>query len=209
MVIHHIQPWWFIRLSKIFTPKKNKSKYQHLQRGANWTLRDGELTPFRNHLTPLWRCWYPYFQLQTCFQFVQGGSSTIPPPPLSNYNGFYFYINCAAATKPLWHENPKKNGKNGNPWGGVSCPYINSQITRGSSRVTENPTSCTPPDETSSQVTYATTSPVVTGRWNLSLPKDPSDSSSRSRKLCMWFFRKYSVFQLLTRWPKEKLRSSK
>ena len=31
--------------------------YQHLQRGANWTLRESELTPFRNHLAPLWRCW--------------------------------------------------------------------------------------------------------------------------------------------------------
>ena len=27
--------------------------YQHLPRGANWILRDGDLTPFRNHLIRL------------------------------------------------------------------------------------------------------------------------------------------------------------
>ena len=36
---------------------RNIRMNQHLQRGANLTLRDGEVTPFRSHLAPLWRCW--------------------------------------------------------------------------------------------------------------------------------------------------------
>ena len=34
--------------------------YQHLPRGANWTPRDGELTPLRNHLAPFGRSRYLY-----------------------------------------------------------------------------------------------------------------------------------------------------
>lgn len=60
---------FFIRItwsSKLLMPRQGKSMksshvfllwtftcvYQHLPRGANWTLRDGELTHFRNHLAP-------------------------------------------------------------------------------------------------------------------------------------------------------------
>ena len=32
--------------------------YQHLQKGANETLNNDELTPFRNHLAPLWSCFF-------------------------------------------------------------------------------------------------------------------------------------------------------
>ena len=35
--------------------------YQHLPRGANKTLRDGKLVPFRNHLAPFGRSRYVYF----------------------------------------------------------------------------------------------------------------------------------------------------
>ena len=49
--------------------KDMATTYQLLQRAANLTLRDGELTPFRNHLTPLWRCRYlinTVFSLRKC-----------------------------------------------------------------------------------------------------------------------------------------------
>ena len=67
--------------------------YLDLQRGANKTLRDGELTPVkRNHLAPLWRCWYewicfPMF-FRHWFNLITGiscfSSSILPGSPLKH-----------------------------------------------------------------------------------------------------------------------------
>ena len=43
---------------------KDTVLYQHLPRGANWILRDGDLTPFRNHFAPFGRSRYVHL---TCF----------------------------------------------------------------------------------------------------------------------------------------------
>ena len=45
-------------------PNLKNIQNQDFQRGANSTLRDSELTPFRNHLAPLWRCWYNWIYLE-------------------------------------------------------------------------------------------------------------------------------------------------
>ena len=39
----------------IFVKKKSKESLPAPSKGANETLRDGELTPFRNHLAPFGR----------------------------------------------------------------------------------------------------------------------------------------------------------
>ena len=47
-----------------FIPNLKNIQNQDFQRGANSTLRDGELTPFKNRLAPLWRCWYNWIYLE-------------------------------------------------------------------------------------------------------------------------------------------------
>ena len=65
------------------------STYLDLQRGANETLTDRELKPFRNHLAPLWRCWYilPTFyhrkSINSWTIFASASGWFVPPPALS------------------------------------------------------------------------------------------------------------------------------
>ena len=52
----------FLFLWQCWIPKypAGKGIYQHVPKGANETLRDGKLAPFRNHLAPFGRSRYVY-----------------------------------------------------------------------------------------------------------------------------------------------------
>ena len=86
--------------------------FQHLQRGANETLSDVELTPFRNHLAPLSRCWLFYlFQSSKNMQFKVCKIDGLPIPKGSKSKGsknkpictncYYFAIYDTFRTLPL------------------------------------------------------------------------------------------------------------
>ena len=55
---HNLAPYWWFPLPHLLP--RDESTFLDLQRGESLTLRDGELKPFRNHLAPLWRCWFCY-----------------------------------------------------------------------------------------------------------------------------------------------------
>ena len=94
-----IGPW------PIFTIDFIYSKNQLVpgpSKGCQLNLRDGELTPFRNHLAPLWRCWY----LAVFFAFCFWTNWWVAPPQNQNFKRLLAIIEISKDSSRIFCWNP-------------------------------------------------------------------------------------------------------
>ena len=124
--------------------EENKYSYQHLPRGANETLRDGELTPFRNHLPPFKRSRYPHL-------FLPPPKSSPKIPHACHHRAAFcpHGFDVAFGTIPVvsgpgnYHPVKQRTQRTGRSRSSVPGPYVDSGTTSpwsGPLFATKNPT---------------------------------------------------------------------